>query len=162
VPARERRPLHGRLAAAACRSQPFIYGTNINDWGGARRGQRLGRLGGNRWTAYNWETNASNAGSDFQHQNDSFLGGGDTPGEAVRPHVMRAFDAGASMVVTVPIAGYVAPDKSPGGDVNRTPGLAERPLQRVAAGQGAGFPIPRTPATASSTRTSSWPGSSRR
>jgi len=52
----------------------YIHGTNINDWGGRSRGQRLGRLGGNRWTAYNWETNASNAGADFQHQNDAFLG----------------------------------------------------------------------------------------
>jgi len=52
----------------------YIHGTNINDWGGRSRGQRLGRLGGNRWTAYNWETNASNAGADFQHQNDAFPG----------------------------------------------------------------------------------------
>ena len=28
------------------------------------------RDGGNRWTAYNWETNASNAGSDYLYEND--------------------------------------------------------------------------------------------
>ena len=66
---------------------PYIYGTNQPDWAGRSRGLRLGRLGGNRWTAYNWETNASNAGADYHHQNDDYLGGGDVAGEAVRPHV---------------------------------------------------------------------------
>ena len=43
---------------------PYIYGTSQGDWAGRSRRLRLGRLGGNRWTAYNWETNASNAGAD--------------------------------------------------------------------------------------------------
>ena len=64
---------------------PFVYGTNDSDWAGRSRGLRLGRLGGNRWTAYNWETNASNAGSDFQHQNDGFLGGGERAGRGRAP-----------------------------------------------------------------------------
>jgi hypothetical protein len=115
---------------------PYVYGTNQPDWGGRSRGLRLGRLGGNRWTAYNWETNASNAGADYRHQNDDFLGGGDVPGEAIRPHVARAFAASASMIVTVPIAGYVSADKAPGGDVNQTPDyldvrfLESRPAKR--------------------------------
>jgi hypothetical protein len=121
---------------------PYIYGTNINDWAGRSRGQRLGRLGGNRWTGYNWETNASNAGSDFQHQNDAFLGGGETPGEAVRPHVARAFAAGASMVVTVPIAGYVSADKSPPGDVNRTPDWLRARFNESRPAKGSGFAFP--------------------
>ena len=121
---------------------PYIYGTNINDWAGRSRGQRLGRLGGNRWTAYNWETNASNAGADFQHQNDAFLGGGETPGEAVRPHVARAFAAGASMVVTVPIAGYVSADKAPGGDVNRTPDWLTTRFHESRPSKGSGFSYP--------------------
>jgi hypothetical protein len=100
---------------------PYIYGANQVNWSGRSRGLRLARLGGNRWTAYNWENNASNAGSDYQHQSDGFLGGGEVPGEAVRPHVAAAHAAGASMIVTVPMAGYVSADKSPGGDVNRTP-----------------------------------------
>src|SRR6185295_13600815 len=94
---------------------------NQADWSGRSRGLRSGRLGGNRWTAYNWETNASNAGSDFHHQNDDFLGGGDIPGEAVRPYVAQAHAAGASVLVTVPMAGYVSADKNAGGDVNQTP-----------------------------------------
>jgi Glycoside hydrolase family 44 len=121
---------------------PYIYGTNINDWGGRSRGQRLGRLGGNRWTAYNWETNASNAGADFQHQNDAFLGGGETAGEAVRPHVARAFAAGASMVVTVPIAGYVSADKAPGGDVNRTPDWLTARFHESRPSKGSSFSYP--------------------
>ena len=66
---------------------PYIYGMNQPDWAGRSRGLHLARLGGNRWTAYNWETNASNAGTDYRNQNDDYLGGGDVPGEAVRPHV---------------------------------------------------------------------------
>ena len=121
---------------------PFIYGTNSIGTTGASRGLRLGRLGGNRWTAYNWETNASNAGSDFQNQNDAFLGGGGAAGEAVRPHVANALAAGASIVVTVPIAGYVAADKAPGGDVNQTPNwLATRFLEsRPAKSGGLAYP----------------------
>ena len=54
-------------------------------------------------TAYNWETNASNAGSDFQNQNDNFLGGGNTPNGAVAPGLEAARAAGAGMIVTMPI-----------------------------------------------------------
>ena len=49
---------------------PYIYGTNQPDWQGHSKYLTLTRWGGNRITAYNWETNASNAGSDWQHQND--------------------------------------------------------------------------------------------
>jgi len=54
----------------------FIYG--MNGWDPAVRPANLAlsRSGGNRMTAYNWETNDSNAGADFQNQNDTFLGGG--------------------------------------------------------------------------------------
>src|SRR5450432_147375 len=51
---------------------PLIYGYNaIRDPGA--RGVTLLRAGGNRYTAYNWENNASNAGADFKFQNDGFL-----------------------------------------------------------------------------------------
>ena len=104
---------------------------NQPNWASRSRGLRLARLGGNRWTAYNWETNASNAGADYRHQNDDYLGGGDVPGEAVRPHVAAAHAAGASMVVTVPMAGYVSADKSAVRGREPDPGLPERPLPRV-------------------------------
>lgn len=99
----------------------FIYGLNGASFTGRPKGVTLTRSGGNRLTAYNWENNASNAGTDWQNQNDAFLGGGDTPGEAVRPAIAGAHAASASAIVTVPIIGYVAADKNGGGDVNQTP-----------------------------------------
>ena len=100
---------------------PYIYGTNQPEWQGHSKYLTLTRWGGNRITAYNWETNASNAGSDWQHQNDGFLSNSATPGEPVRKLVAAAQAADAAVVVTVPMAGYVAADKAGGGDVNRTP-----------------------------------------
>jgi hypothetical protein len=120
----------------------YIYGMNQPDWAGRSRGLRLGRIGGNRLTAYNWETNASNAGADYRHQNDDYLGGGDVPGEAVRPHVARALAAGASMIVTVPMAGYVSADKAPSGDVNQTPDYLSVRFLESRAARGRGFSYP--------------------
>lgn len=48
---------------------PLIYGVNFPDWDALGSGFTLARLGGNRTTAYNWETNASNAGNDYRHHN---------------------------------------------------------------------------------------------
>lgn len=104
-----------------CKISPYVYGSNEDDW--ARSGKYLtfGRQGGNRMTAYNWENNASNAGSDWQNQNDDFLGGGNTPGEVPRKAVADALAHHATFLVTIPMAGYVAADKLAGGDVNKTP-----------------------------------------
>jgi hypothetical protein len=120
---------------------PYIYGVNQMDWSGRRRFARAGRLGGNRWTAYNWENNASNAGTDYLNQNDGYLGGGDTPGEAVRASVAEAQGRGASMIVTVPIAGYAAADKNGDGDVNKTPDYLETRFEPT-AWKGRGFSYP--------------------
>jgi len=120
---------------------PYIYGVNQADWGGRSRPMRFGRLGGNRWTAYNWETNASNAGADFRHQNDDFLGGGDIPGEAARPYVAQAHAAGASVLVTIPMAGYVSADKNGGGDVNQTPDFLNVRFERTGL-KGRSFAYP--------------------
>lgn len=95
---------------------PYVYGHNHPN----APGWTLSRAGGNRMTAYNWETNASNAGSDWQHQNDNLMGS-DVPGEAVRKTVADAKERGTACVVTIPCAGYVAADKKGGGDVNKTP-----------------------------------------
>ncbi|QDT68917.1 Beta-mannanase/endoglucanase A precursor [Planctomycetes bacterium MalM25] len=90
---------------------PHIYGVN----GGLRpSGLRSIRVGGNRYSGYNWETNHSNAGSDYFHSSDLHLVKGlgpDTPpGEAIRPKMVEAAELGASLVVTVPMAGHVAAD----------------------------------------------------
>src|SRR5690348_14783039 len=50
---------------------PYIYGTN-QDLSGTER-WTLRRFGGNRTTGYNWENNASNAGSDWQQSSDDFM-----------------------------------------------------------------------------------------
>jgi hypothetical protein len=97
---------------------PYIYGVNFYE---SAPGQNtplwpkhltLSRMGGNRLTAYNWENNASNAGRDWKYQNDDYLGGGSTPGEAVRSRVAGAFAKGAGIIVTVPMLGFVARDKA--------------------------------------------------
>jgi hypothetical protein len=121
---------------------PYIYGMNQADWSGRARHLTLGRLGGNRLTAYNWENNASNAGNDFHNQSDDYLGGGDTAGEVVRKEVAASHSAGASMVVTVPIQGYVAADKNGGGDVNQTPDYLNVRFRVSKARKGAGFRYP--------------------
>ena len=99
---------------------PLIYGYNaIRDPGA--RGVTLLRAGGNRYTAYNWENNASNAGADFKFQNDGFLVTGatnpDAPGEALRPMLQTAAQIGATAIVTLPIVDHVAKDKLGDGDV---------------------------------------------
>jgi hypothetical protein len=96
---------------------PWIYGINGGGEGAAHPEVfTFFRSGGNRLTAYNWENNASNAGSDWFHQNDSYLGGGDTPGEVPRSFIASVMSRGAALV-TVPIIGYVAADKNGDGDV---------------------------------------------
>jgi len=96
----------------ATRTKPisrFIYGWNhVESWGTAEQGITLDRLGGNRWTAYNWVNNVSNAGNDWHFESDDYLGGGNVPGGAVRGEVERALKAGAAIIVTVPIIGHVA------------------------------------------------------
>jgi hypothetical protein len=100
---------------------PYVYGVNHPHWDKDGWKTPLSRAGGNRLTAYNWETNASNAGSDWQHQNDDLMGKTDVPGESMRAAVASSFEHNAAIVMTVPIIGRVAADKNGGGDVNKTP-----------------------------------------
>lgn len=99
---------------------PLIYGTAQPD-SPAQNRYTLLRSGGNRMTAYNWETNASNAGSDYMYQNDDYLSSSDTPGDALQNTLMGAKALGGTALLTIPIVDYVAADKNGGGDV-RTSG----------------------------------------
>src|SRR5579872_3975846 len=74
---------------------PFIYGVNgaVNQSQFQNANPAFERQGGNRWTAYNWTNNASNAGSDYLYENDNYLGGGNTPGGAVLPFVQAGKNA---------------------------------------------------------------------
>ena len=92
---------------------PYIYGINFyNGVSGAPPLLTFDRAGGNRWTAYNWETNASNAGSDYFYQNDSYLSSSNAPAEAVRSFVAGDQGAGLASLVTFQLQGYVSADES--------------------------------------------------
>lgn len=98
---------------------PYIYGSNSD----LITNRTFDRSGGNRLTGYNWETNASNAGSDWFHSSDYYLTGGVAnlpPGEAVRPMIQAAAAAGRASLVTVPIAGYVSADANGTVEVAQT------------------------------------------
>jgi hypothetical protein len=97
----------------------FIYGVNSPIEGGYAD-CTFSRAGGNRWTAYNWTNNASNAGSDWQFQNDGLLSSSDSPGAALLPTIRNAAAHNAALLITVPMAGYVAADKKGDGDVRQS------------------------------------------
>jgi len=99
---------------------PWIYGINSYSPGSDPPLLTLDRMGGNRWTAYNWENNASNAGSDWgPYSNDSFLGGGNTPAEAVRSVVASDQSNGLASLMTIQLQGYVSADKNGLVDVSQ-------------------------------------------
>jgi Glycoside hydrolase family 44 len=101
---------------------PYIYG--INDGvTGAPTDLTFARRGGNRWTAYNWETNASNAGSDYLYQNDNYLSSSATPAEAVRGFIAGNQVSGMASLVTVQMQGLVAGDESGAVSTSNPPDL---------------------------------------
>ena len=132
----------GRLAAATSATvtfdinttkrqrtiSPLIYGVNLDKTVGpaefaevmAQARPGMVRMGGNRWTAYNWENNDSNAGSDYEFENDDYLSASASPGAAVLPTVEAAEKAGIPVLLTIPIAGYVSADRDPPGPVQNS------------------------------------------
>jgi hypothetical protein len=100
---------------------PYIYGLNnasvIADLPAA---VTLDRWGGNRATAYNWVTNASNAGSDYQYQNDNGAGNKE-PGATVSELIAKAQKRGMASIITVQMQGLVA------GDANGPVSVANPP-----------------------------------
>ncbi|HEX4416235.1 MAG TPA: glycoside hydrolase family 44 protein [Lacipirellulaceae bacterium] len=88
---------------------PWIYGINGTSLNSSATGDRMG---GNRWTAYNWETNASNAGADYYFESDNYLSSSSTPGAAILPTLQADGAAHRSLIVTVPMAGYVSGDEA--------------------------------------------------
>ncbi len=97
---------------------PLIYGYNAAFPGGdtsAFPATNL-RLGGNRWVAYNWETNASSAGIDYQYVLDGYLGGQQRAAGAYAQTLKTCQDrssarSGCATLVTIPNQGWVAADK---------------------------------------------------
>lgn len=97
---------------------PYVYGTNQDIYNAKVTARRLG---GNRLTAYNWENNASNAGSDWIHSSDSYLTDiyGVPKGEANSPGALASYFHNKSLetkvpysLVTLQAAGYVSADKN--------------------------------------------------
>lgn len=103
--------------APATAISPYIYGAN--DWCNPADIPFLSsRSGGNRLTAYNWETNASNAGSDYIHNSDNYMvkdfsaADQKIPGQVVL-NFQKVFGGRKQYTLaTVPAAGYVAADMS--------------------------------------------------
>jgi fibronectin type 3 domain-containing protein len=92
---------------------PYIYGLNFySGVTGAPPNLTFDRDGGNRWTAYNWETNASNAGSDYLYENDDYLSSSTVPAEAVRSFIAGDQANGMVSLVTFQMQGLVAGDEN--------------------------------------------------
>jgi hypothetical protein len=122
---------------------PFIYGTNQGDFAAEARNLTLKRVGGNRLTAYNWETNASNAGSDYLYQSDDYISSSMVAGAPMKEDTQAAMDAAASIMLTVPMAGWVAADRNGPCPSNPTPAqIAQRFVPVVAKKPGTGFAYP--------------------
>jgi fibronectin type 3 domain-containing protein len=103
---------------------PWIYGINFySGITGAPPQLTFDRDGGNRWTAYNWETNASNAGSDYLYENDDYLSSSTVPAEAVRSFIAGDQSNGLASLMTVQLQGLVAGDESGPVSVTDPPDL---------------------------------------
>jgi len=92
---------------------PYIYGINFySGITGAPSQLTFDRAGGNRWTAYNWINNASNAGSDYFYENDNYLCNGSCnasiPTEAVRTFIAGDQANNLASLVTFQMQGYVS------------------------------------------------------
>ena len=100
------------LGAETKAISPHIYG--INQYGNdlSKVSATAIRQGGNRMTAYNWENNASNAGSDWKYSSDNNLSNSDEPADCAKKLSKDAERNGAAYkFTTLQLAGYVAADK---------------------------------------------------
>jgi hypothetical protein len=105
------------------------------------------RLGGNRTTAWNWVNNASNAGHDWHHQNDSFFGKPDAGLAAAAKQILDYTQAnGMAAIMPIPIIGRVSADHGPGGDVMK-PGTnwLDTRFRRSVAAKSAPFTLEPDP-----------------
>ena len=96
---------------------PYIYGVDQDLPGVATTGAR--RYGGNRLTGYDWETNASNAGTDYLNESDDYLvytlpaAEQSTPAIALTAFHDQSLAAGVPYtILTLQMAGYVAADEA--------------------------------------------------
>jgi mannan endo-1,4-beta-mannosidase len=116
----------------------YVYGSN---WGGGTD-YTIRRSGGNRLTAYNWENNFSNAGSDYgPYHNDDYMSPSQVPGKAITDFHNQALSQGQASIVTLQMAGYVAADEN--GNVNLdTEAAPSARFRKVVFAKGAPFCSP--------------------
>jgi hypothetical protein len=115
--------------AATHTISPYIYG--VNDANGFPVGTSsalptnlaLDRMGGNRLTAYNWETNASNAGSDYNYENDGLFPGS-VPGSAATNFIAADQSGQLATVFTLQMQGLVAGDENGPVSIANPPDLS--------------------------------------
>lgn len=128
------------VGGASKEISPYIYGINIygnSDYLDEITAHAV-RQGGNRMTAYNWETNASNAGSDWKHSSDNNLSNSDRPADCVQTFSADAQKYGYDYkLTTLQMAGYVAADKN--GTVNEDEIAPSDRWNRVAFEKGSAY-----------------------
>ncbi|MEK3884809.1 glycoside hydrolase family 44 protein [Paenibacillus sp. PL2-23] len=128
---------------------PYIYGANEDLTGTENLTSR--RAGGNRFSAYNWENNASNSGSDEGYVSDSFVPwyyGGipvsekekwSIPGSAAIGFHQKSLEKGAYTLWTLPMAGYAAKDTA--STVTKAETAPSNRWVEVKAAKGAPFSL---------------------
>ncbi|MCZ7605847.1 MAG: glycoside hydrolase family 44 protein [Planctomycetota bacterium] len=130
----------------------YIYGMNGVNWGSRPANLTFARSGGNRLSAWNWENNASNAGTDWYNENDWALG---LPTDPLAYTATSMIDDcrtnNAASLVTVPCIGYVAGDHGhlggayPQYDVNQTANYLSVRFKQSLAKKGGAFTLTPDP-----------------
>lgn len=129
------------LSAERKAISPYIYG--VNEYSNENNLKNVNassvRQGGNRYTAYNWETNYSNAGSDWKHSSDTNIGD-ITDGPAYAAQKLSE-EAGKYSIpfklATVQMCGYVSADKN--GEVTEAESAPSDRWYTVQASKGSSF-----------------------
>lgn len=119
---------------------PYIYGVNQYTTQDTIKNVTTHsiRQGGNRMTAYNWETNASNAGSDWQHSSDTNLSTSNDPADCVQGLSKSAEKNNIDYkLTTLQLAGYVAADKN--GSVSEAETAPSDRWNKVVLTKGSAF-----------------------
>lgn len=94
---------------------PYIYGVSSELMDNNVSATSV-RAGGNRFSAYNWETNASNAGADWKHISDDYFRQFmtdelyDTPGGVAINLSEKCAEKNAYSLMTLQMLGYVSAD----------------------------------------------------
>ena len=113
---------------------PYIYGINEHGLDKSLKVKSV-RQGGNRYSAYNWETNYSSAGSDWHHSSDDYLSKSSEPADCIQTLSKEATKGDIDYKLgTVQMTGYVAADKD--GEVSEEESAPGKRWNEVVASKG--------------------------